>query len=172
MNDTLLMVFIGVSALAIVVQAAMMAAMYATTKRTSERLEQLAGEIRAKALPAAESIQSIIVDNRGRVEDILANLSETASTARSQVVRIDATLNDVLDRARLQIVRADEITTNALDRVEETTEILQHAVVKPVQRLNGVISGVSAGLGMFVAGRRVRKNGPRAGVGQQEDMFI
>ncbi len=171
MNDTLLMIFIGVSSAAIVIQAGLMMAMYATTKKTSERFEQLATEVRTKALPAVESVQTLIVDNKERVEEIIGNLAEASSTARAQLLRIDGTVTDILDRTRLQVMRVDEITTSTLDKVEEATAVLQHTVVGPARRINGVLSGLSAGLGMFVGGRRVRKNGPKAGAGQ-EDMFI
>ncbi len=171
MNDTLLMIFIGVSSLAIVLQAGMMIAMYATTKKTSARLEALADEVRTKALPAVESVHTLIVDNKGRVEEILANLSDASGTARSQLLRVDATIGDIVDRARLQVMRVDELTTSTLDKVEETAAILQHSVVGPVRRINGVISGLSAGLGIFVGARRVRKNVSGSAAGQ-EDMFI
>jgi hypothetical protein len=171
MNETLLMVFIGVSSLAIVIQACILVAMYVTTKKTSAQIEKLAAEIRSKALPAVESVQKMIVDNKGRIEEIIENFTSASSTARAQLARIDSTLNDVLDRTRLQVIRADELATTTMDRIEATTEIVQHTIVTPVRRLNGVISGLSAGLGMFTASRRVRKNGPKHGAGQ-EDMFI
>jgi hypothetical protein len=173
MNETLLMIFIGVSSAAILIQAGILFGMYITAKKTAAQVEQLATEIRTKALPAVETVQTLIVDNKGKVEDILSNLAEATTTARGQIVRIDATLNDILDRARLQIIRADELTTSTLDKVEETTEVLQHAVITPVRRLSGVMTGLSAGLGMFVAGRKARKNGGhRAQGAQSEDMFI
>lgn len=173
-TDNWLIVFVAVSSLAIVVQACILAAMYVATKKTSQQVEKLSAEIRAKALPAVESVQALIVDNRPRMEEIIDNVAVAASTARSQLTRIDATLNDVLDRTRLQVIRADELATNTMDRIEETTEIVQHTIVKPVQRISAVMNGLSAGLGMFVAGRRAKKNGgPRpVGSGQEEDMFI
>jgi hypothetical protein len=145
--------------------------MYATTKKTSAQVEKLAGEIQSHALPAIQSMHELIVTNKPQVEEIIENLAAASTTARSQLVRIDATLNDVLDRTRLQVIRADELATNTMDKIEYTTDIVQHTVITPVRRLNGVISGLSAGLGMFVGSRRVRKNGPKPGVGQ-EDMFI
>lgn len=171
MNDTLLMIFIAVSSVAIVIQACILIAMYVTTKKTSQQIEKLAAEVRTKALPAAESVQALVVNNKERVEEIIENMAVATSTARSQLVRLDATFNDVLDRARLQIIRADELATNTMDRIEETTEIVQHTVVAPVRRINAVMNGLSTGLGMLVAGRRARKNGGPRGV-QSEDMFI
>jgi transcriptional regulator with PAS, ATPase and Fis domain len=173
MNEsTLLMIFIGVSSLAIVIQAVILAGMYAATKKTSAQIEKLAEEVRTKALPAVESVQMMIVDNKGKVEEIIDNLTVVTTTARSQLVRIDATLNDVLDRTRLQVMRADELATSTMDRIEETTEIVQHTIISPVRRINGVLSALSTGMGMFVAGRRAQKASQKAGAGQQEDMFI
>lgn len=171
MNDTLLMIFIGVSTLAIVLQACILVAMYVATKKTSDQVEKLATEVRTKALPAVETVQTMIVDNKDRVEEIIENLAAASSSARAQLARIDSTLNDVLDRTRLQVMRADELATATMDQIEATTQIVQHTIVTPVRRLNGVLSGLSAGLGMFVGTRRVRKNGPKAGL-EQEDMFI
>ena len=173
-TDHWLIVFVAISSAAIVSQAFILLAMYIATKKTSAQVEKLAEEVRSKALPAVESIQTIVVDNKPRVEEIIENLAAASTTARSQLVRIDATLNDVLDRTRLQVIRADELATSTMDKFEETTEIVQHTIVKPVQRISAVMSGLSTGLGLFVAGRRARKNGgPKpGGAGQEEDMFI
>jgi len=173
MNETLLMVFIGVSSLAIIIQACILFAMYAATKKTAEQVEKLATEVRTKALPAVESVQALVVNNKDRVEEIIENLAAATTTARSQLVRIDATLNDVLDRTRLQVIRADELATSTMDKIEETTDLVQHTIVTPVRRISGVMTAVSTGLGMFVAGRKARKNGGQPARGaQSEDMFI
>lgn len=169
-QNTLLMIFIGVSSLAIVIQAAVLVAMYATTKKTGAQIETLAEEIRTRALPTAEAVRMMIVDNKGKVEEIIDNLGVATSTARSQLTRLDATFNDMLDRTRLQVMRADELATSTMDRIEETTEMVQHTIVSPVRRIHGVLNALSTGVGMFVAGRRARKATPQAG--QQEDMFI
>ena len=173
MNDTLLMVFIGVTALAVLIQAGVLIALYATTKKTAAQIDALATEIRSKALPAVESVQALVANNKDRVEEIIENVAVASTTARSQLVRIDATLNDVLDRTRLQVMRADELATSTMDKIEETTEIVQHTIVTPVRRIQGVVNGLSAGLGMFVAGRKARKNGgPHPGGAESEDLFV
>lgn len=174
MNDTLLMIFIGVSSLAIIIQAAILAAMYATTKKTSEQVEKLATEVRSKALPAIESVQTFIVENKPKMDEIIDNLAASTTTARSQLVRIDATLNDVLDRTRLQVIRADELATSTMDKIEETTEVVQSTIITPVRRISAVMNGLSAGLGLLVAGRRAKKNGASGPKppGADDDMFI
>ncbi len=173
MNDTLLMVFIAVTSIAVVIEAGILAAMFVAMKKTAQEVEKLSNEVRTKALPAVESVQSLIVNNKDRVEEIIENVAAASTTARSQLVRIDATLNDVLDRTRLQVIRADELATSTMDKIEETTEIVQHTIITPVRRLNGVIAGISTGLGMFTAGRKARKNGgPHPGGPESEDLFV
>src|SRR5581483_8018880 len=115
MNDTYLMVFIAIAAFAILLQAFVMVGMFIATKKTAAQVEALTAEIRTKALPAVESVNALVVNNKERVEEILENLAAATTTARSQLVRIDATLNDVLDRTRLQVIRADELATNTMD---------------------------------------------------------
>ncbi|ABF41266.1 hypothetical protein Acid345_2265 [Candidatus Koribacter versatilis Ellin345] len=174
MNDTLLIIFISVTSVAVIIEAGVLAAMYVAMKKTADEVSKLSHEVRSRALPAVESVQSLIVNNRDRVEEIIENLAAASTTARSQLVRIDSTLNDVLDRTRLQVIRADELATSTMDKIEETTEIVQHGIITPVRRISGVISGISTGLGMFTASRKARKNGgQRAADGaRSEDMFI
>ena len=170
MNETLLMVFIGVSSLAIVIQACILVAMYVTTKKTSAQIEKLAAEIRSKALPAVESVQKMIVDNKGRIEEIIENITSASSTARAQLARIDSTLNDVLDRTRLQVIRADELLNRTMDRVEATSDAVHKTVISPLRQVNGLMSAISTGDEVFIGQkRRHPKNG--AGV-PQDEMFI
>src|SRR4051812_483027 len=122
MNDTWLMVFTAVTSAAVLLEAGILMAMFVAMKKTAQEVEKLSNEVRTKALPAVESVQALIVNNKDRVEEIIDNLAAATTTARSQLVRIDATLNDVLDRTRLQVIRADELATSTMDKIEETTE--------------------------------------------------
>ena len=172
--ENLTTIFIGVTALAVILQAGLLLGMYLAMRKTSSRLESLAEEVRTKALPAIDSAQSLLVDIRPKVQAIAENLEETTSKVRNQVERVDATVNDVVDRARLQVIRADDLLSRTLDRVEATSEAVQKTVVSPVRHVSGLVRGVTAGIEFLVAGRG-RKNGsnrdPRRPV-PQDEMFI
>lgn len=172
--ENLTTIFIGVTALAVILQAGLLFGMYLAMRKTTTRLESLAAEVKTKALPAIDTAQSLLTDIRPKVQAIAENLAETTATVRGQVQRVDATVNDVVDRARLQVIRADELLSRTLDKVEATSEAVHRTVVSPVRQVSGLVRGVTAGIEFLVAGRG-RKNGssrdPRRPV-PQDEMFI
>lgn len=160
-------IFIIIAAIAIVFQTGILLAMYSAFKKSSARMEALATEVHAKAMPTLDAAQGLIVSTRPKVETIVDNLAATSTTLRGQVERIDATLDDVLDRTRLQVIRADELVTRTMDKVEETTEVVQRSVISPVRVASGFIQGLTAGLStLFRRGRQPGDGIPR------DEMFI
>jgi outer membrane murein-binding lipoprotein Lpp len=54
MDNTLLTVFIAVTAAAVVLQAAILAGMFFAVRKTTAKVESLAEEVKTKVLPTAE----------------------------------------------------------------------------------------------------------------------
>ena len=172
--DNLIPIFVALTGAAVVLQAGILAALYLSVRKSSARLEDLASEVRTKALPTLETAQAILTELRPKLTVIADNLTETTHSVRSQVERMDATVNDVVDRARLQIIRGDELLTRTLDRVEETSDMVHSTVVSPVRQFAGLIQGVTAGI-EFLLGNRGRKNGGSREARRpvpQDEMFI
>ena len=168
--ENLVPLFIICTAIAVIIQAGILVALFVVVRKTSGRVEKMAAEVNSKALPLVDSTQALLVEVKPRVTDIMANAEQAVRTARSQVERLDATVNDIVDRTRLQVIRADELINRTMDRVEETTEVVHRTVVSPVRQLSGLIQGVSAGLEFFL-GRKRRQ--PRDGMGvPQDELFI
>ncbi|HTR65216.1 MAG TPA: hypothetical protein VMH85_05565 [Terriglobales bacterium] len=164
-----LTIFIAITASALTAQAIVMGAMFFAMRRTSERMEALAEELKTKLLPAAETAQAMLIELRPKIETTVSNVSETSTMVRAQMERLDATVNDVLDRSRLQIIRADEIVSRTLDKVEETTEAVHKTVISPIRQISGIMHGLTAGVEFFLAGKRRRNNGVTV---PQDEMFI
>lgn len=168
--ENLLTFSIAVTTAAVVIQAFILYALYRSVRKSSERMEALASEVKSKVLPAAETAQSMLVDLRPKIETLVDNLSQSSVVVRGQLQRMDATVQDVIDRTRLQVIRADELLSRTLDKVEETTEIVHKTVVSPVRQLSGLFHGVSAGMEFLFSGRRRRsRNGVTV---PQDEMFI
>jgi len=164
-----LTIFIAITASALTLQAVVLGAMYIAMRKSSERMEALAAEVKTKILPTAETVQAMLVELRPKIENTVNNVSETSALVRGQMQRLDATVNDALDRSRLQIIRADELVSRTLDHVEESTETLHKTVISPIRQISGIIRGVSAGLEFFIAGKRRRNHGVTV---PQDEMFI
>ena len=168
--DKLVPLFIIATAIAVIIQAGILVALFVVVRKTSGRVEKLASEVNTKALPLIETTQTLLVDVKPRVIDIVANAEESARIARAQMERLDATVNDIVDRTRLQVIRADELVNRTMDRVEETTDMVHRTVVSPIRQLSGLVQGLSAGLEFFL-GRKRRQ--PRDGMGvPQDELFI
>lgn len=168
-NSNLLIIFIAVTAAAVVIQAGMLIGMYLAMRKTSARMEALATEVKTKVLPTAELTHNMLLELRPRVETVMTNVSESSTMVKAQMQRIDAALGDIVDRARLQVIRADELLNRTLDRVEETGDMVHRTVVSPVKQFSGVMHGVTAGIEHFFGNRRRRRDGVSV---PQDEMFI
>lgn len=133
-------------------------------------MDALANEIKEKALPTMETVQSFLVEVRPKIESITANVEESSTLVKSQLTRLDATLTDALDRTRLQVIRADELLNRTMDKVEDASEVVHKTVVSPLRHVSGVMNAISTGVETFLGQkRRHGKNG--MGV-PQDEMFI
>lgn len=168
-TQTQLVIFIGVTAAAVVIQAIILIALFVSVRATSMRMAAMAEEFKTKVLPTVEITQSMLVDMRPKIENTVTNVNEMSTRARAQMERLDATVSDVVDRTRLQVIRADELINRTMDRVEDATETVHRNVVSPVRQASAFVHGVGAALEFLVSGKRRRNNHVNA---PQDEMFI
>jgi hypothetical protein len=170
MDDNLLKVFIAVTTFAVAVQAGILVALYVAVRKSSERMEALATDVKTKVLPTVETAQSMLEELRPKIDVISTNFAESSDMLRNQLGRLDATVTDALDRARLQVIRADELLNRTMDKVEETSEVVHKTVISPLRQVNGLMAAISTGVDVFLGQkRRHPRNG---GGGPQDEMFI
>jgi hypothetical protein len=170
MDDTLLKIFIAVTTIAVAVQAGILVALYVAVRKSTERMEALATEVKSRVLPTVETAQSLLVELRPKIEVMSTNFAESSDLIRNQLGRLDATVTDALDRARLQVIRADELLNRTMDKVEETSEVVHKTVISPLRQVNGLMAAISTGVDVFFGQKRRH---PRNGGGvPQDEMFI
>lgn len=166
-------IFVALTGAAVLLQALVLLAMYLAMRKSSERMQALADDVKNKVMPTVGEMQQMLTLLRPKVEVIVDNLEESTTVMRSEIKRIDAAVNDAVDRARLQVIRADELLSRTLDRVEHTSDLVHKTVVSPVRQLAGLIQGITVGL-EFLFGR-ARRNGSGREERQpvpQDEMFI
>ena len=169
---TVLTAFIAVTAFAVVIQMGILVALFLSVRKTSAQVLTLADSIERRAVPALDAANSILVDSRGRMTEIVANLAAISSSLRSQVDRFDSTFGDAMDRTRRQVIRADGMLTRTMDHVEETTETLHQGVIGPVRQMAGLVTGLTVGIDTFLKLARKLPRRERVPVSQDEEMFI
>ena len=163
MDDTLLKIFIAVTTFAIVIQAGILVGLYLAVRKSTAKMEGIAEDLKSKAIPTLDTVQSFLVEARPKLDTVTTNVSESSALVKNQLARIDATLTDALDRTRLQVIRGDELLSRTLDRVEQTSEIVHKTVVSPVRQISGLVQGITVGLEFLFASRSRRNGGGPSG---------
>jgi hypothetical protein len=145
--ETLLVVAIVVTALAVVVQAGVLLAMYLITRRVSENVNGLVNEAYKLSAP----LERIANNFRAASEDIV----DIGKNAREELGRMESTLRETQAAIRdeIQELRA---------RVNDTVDDLQGTIMRPVREWSAIATGISVGIRSFF-NRRKKTEEPFAG---------
>ncbi len=87
--DTWVQVFVVVAAVAIVIQTAMLTALFLQMKRLSERLERFTGELESRLAPILSRVQIFLEDTQPKISEMVADASHVVYLARAQAQKVD-----------------------------------------------------------------------------------
>jgi hypothetical protein len=169
-------VFVVVTALAVVLQAIVLIALFLTLRRTAEQVEKTVSDLDTKLTPLIMRVQILVEDVSPRITGIVADASDITRMARGEAQKVDRILSEALERLRMQLIHVDHILTGAMEAVEEAGSRLRQSVWGPVMRATAIVRGVQAGV-EFIRSARQQKRGrvdPIERVSEQQDegMFI
>ena len=159
--EGLLTLFVALTTVAIITQAGVLVGIYVMSKRLSEQVERFMKDTREMMVPLRS-----IADN---LRTASANLVEIGLSARDQFRRVEAMVTDTGEALHVQLERFDRVSQSVMDRVNETAEIVQDSVVRPVREVAAVAKGLTRGFGAFFFGRG-RSTVDQAR--QDEELFI
>jgi hypothetical protein len=171
-----LQVFVVVTALAVVLQAGVLIALFVTLRRTAEQVEKTVTDLDTKLMPLISRVQLLVEDVSPRISGIVSDASDITRMARGEAQKVDRILNEALERLRMQLIHVDHILTGAMEAVEEAGSRLRQTVWGPVMRATAIVRGVQAGV-EFIRSARQQKRGrvdPIESAPEQQDegMFI
>src|ERR1700728_4261556 len=76
-------VFIALTGIAVFLQAGVLLAMYLAMRQTTARIEAIASEVKAKAVPALEKAEAVIIEISPKLQVIADNLQDTTDVLRA-----------------------------------------------------------------------------------------
>ena len=161
--------FVVIAAVAIVLQMAILGAMYAQIRSLSRQLQQVTTDLQRKIDPILLKANRILEISEEKIASIVTDAAELTQTARSQAQKVDRVVTEALDRMRLQIVRVDSIITGTLEIIEDTGYRFRRSVLGPLQQASAVVKGVKAGIELIRGQRGAKKT---ESVTQDEELFI
>ena len=149
-NSRLLMIFVGMVAVALIVQAIALIAMAVGAAKARKRGLEIVEEIRTKMMPIMDNTHSFIQDTAPKVKIITENFVETSHVIRSKAQEFDVTASDLNSKTRAQAARVDGIVTSALNTTTDVAETIQRGIKVPLREVSGLINGLKAGLDVLV----------------------
>src|SRR5271168_2528444 len=162
--------FIIIAAVAIVVQMAILVAMFLQLKVSMQEFTRIANDLQGRVDPILLRVNRILEDSEERISSVMGDTAEITRIARGQAQKVDRVVTDALERLRLQVIRADQILTGAMEVVDEAGTKFRNTLWGPIRQASAVMKGIKVGLDML---RRQQNNKPESDpVSQDEELFI
>ena len=168
--ETWVAVFVCVAAVAILIQAAILVAMFLQMRRTMDRMERFASDLETRLTPILTRVQILLEDTQPKISEMVADAAHVVYLARAQAQKVDRVFTEASDRLRGQLVRMDRILTGALEAMEDAGSKFSNSVCKPVQKVSALMQGIKVGIDLLRSRRGNRR--PEEPLEQEEELFI
>jgi len=163
-EHTLLTIFVGLAALAMLIQAGTLLGLFIVAKRIQEKVSALTGPVTGLIDTSKRTLQMV----EGHVDRIGASSSAILDTTKQQLVKVDELITDASTRAKVQMERAEMVLDDTMGRVQHTVSFVQSGVIRPVREVQGIVTGIRTALTHL--GRSGRSTVDHATA--DEEMFI
>lgn len=170
-QDTLLMVFTGILAVAVALQSILFIGMYVSIRKLTALMNIVSKDLLRNVETVSAKVDESLASIKGIAQGfrpIQENLTVTATTIHNRVVDMDAFLAEATSVARTEIVRIQDAIQAATSRAQETMELLHEGILAPINEINAFTRAVRVGIDFLF---RRRKNPSNSSV-QDEEMFI
>jgi ABC-type transporter Mla subunit MlaD len=148
-TNHLIMIFVGLVAVAMVAMAIAMIGVAVTAAKAVKGMTTSIGELKEKVLPLidvvteiSKSSHALLNDSAPKVKHITDNLvtvsdtlAETSKSARAVVQQVEVTVTDANMRTQRQVARVDRMVTAALTTVAEVAETISNGIRVPAQKI-------------------------------------
>ncbi len=156
--------FVIISAIALCIQAGMLAGIYKTVKAMQQSINPL--------LPKVESLvekTNTTVEQSGRqITEITTRANDILDSTKRQLAIVEDVVGDAALRAKVQMERVELVLDDTLSRAHETVAVFHDGVMKPLREINGLAAGIRAALGAIARGNRPTPDRATS----DEEMFI
>jgi hypothetical protein len=168
-NQTIMLGFVGVTALAVLLQAIILLAILITMRKAARSLKEEAEDLRSAVMPIIENTQTLLTRVAPKMESTVTDVAAVAHRLREQTEVMESTAKEIIDRVRHQSSRVDTMLSKVLDAVDRAGGFLTDAVSKPARQLAGILSSAKA----VIESLRASEFGPReTRPPEDEDPFV
>jgi len=148
--DTLLTIFVALTALAVLTQACVLIAIYMMSRRLTNQLDRFMSETREVMVPVKAITENLKIAS--------SNMVEIGTSAREQFRRVETMVSDSGDVLRSQLNRMEAVTKDVADRINTTADMVQNTVLRPVREVSAITKGFERGFEYFFKRNRKSRN--------------
>src|SRR5580658_8944635 len=158
--------FIIIAAVAIVVQMAILVAMFVQLKMSMQEFTRIANDLQGRVDPILLRVNRILEDSEERISSVMGDAAEITRLARGQAQKMDRIFTETIERLRIQVIRADQILTGALEVVDEAGTKFRNTLWGPIRQASAVMKGIKVGLDIL---RNQQERRPASEAAAEED---
>lgn len=169
MNETLLMVFIGILAFAVLVQTILFFGIYRAIRRMSVYLEDLGKDLRRNAELVSAKVDEGLTAIKGLAEGfkpVRDKLADATEIIHYRITELDAFLEEATSTARQEIRHIQDSFQAASQKVEQTLETVRKSLLGPLNEISAVTRAIRVAMDVLFRRRRNPSSS------QDEEMFI
>jgi uncharacterized protein YoxC len=175
-HETIELACIGVGALALLMQAVILLAIYLGIGKAAKSLKEDIDDIRSSVMPVVDNTREMVTrlsKLTPKVESTVTDVSELARIMRTQAADVEASLEQILESVRKQTSRIDTMFTGTLDTVDKASVFVTEVVSKPVRQLSGLLASVKAIIeSLRSTGQSTNSPFREQGIHDDKDMFV
>jgi hypothetical protein len=164
MDNNVLLVFTGVAAAALVIQALMLVMIGVSVLKLRRHVENM--------LPKVEdlvaSTKATVDQSRKQIAEVTGKANEILDSTRVQLAKVDSLITDASARARVQMDRMELVLDDTMDRAQSAVTAVHRGITRPLRELHGVAVGIRATFAYLLRGGRPNVDQ----VTSDEEMFI
>jgi ABC-type transporter Mla subunit MlaD len=156
--------FVIISAIALCIQAGMLAAMYKTTKAMQQSIQPLVPKVES----LVDSATTTLEQSRQQIAEITERTNDILDSTKRQLAMVEEVVTDATARAKVQLERVEMVLDDTVSRAHETIATLHGGIMRPLRQINGIAAGLRTALAFLARGERPSVDR----VTTDEEMFI
>jgi len=169
-TETLLMVFTGVLALAVVIQTFLFFGIYRGIRQLKIDLDGVGNDLRRNAEIVSTRVDeglTAVKSVTDGLKPVVDKLADATEIVRNRVAELDVFLAETTITARQEIQKVQDTIQSASQKAEQTLDQLRKSLLGPVTEINAFSRGIKVAIDVLFRRRR-----SPSGSAQDEEMFI
>jgi len=142
--------FVIISAIALCIQAGMLAGMYKSTKALQADIKPLLPKVHS----LVETTTTTVEQSRQQILDITTRANEILTSTKEQLGKVEEVVTDATSRAKVQLERVELVLDDTLSRAHETVATVHDGIMRPLREMNGIAVGIKTALAYLARGNR------------------